>query len=90
MLNDASEKFIANRLSNYVKSDVLNSEKMTPHFLKIAEKNVESNPSSIRRPDNSPFLSCAERGEHIVNFTKTYIKIPLMCLKTLITALKHS
>jgi hypothetical protein len=50
MLNDASEKFIADRLSNYVKSDVLNSEKMTPRFLKIAEKNIESNLSSVPNP----------------------------------------
>jgi hypothetical protein len=70
MLNDASEKFIADRLSNYVKSDVLNSEKMTPRFLKIAEKNVESNLSSIHRPDNTPFHSSVERGEHIASFYK--------------------
>jgi hypothetical protein len=63
-------------VSNYVKSDVLNLEKMTPRFLKIAEKNVESNLSSIRRPDNSPFLSCAERGEHFVNFYEDLYKNP--------------
>jgi hypothetical protein len=36
-LNDASEKFIADRLGNYIKLDTLNSEKMTPRFLKIAK-----------------------------------------------------
>ncbi len=38
LLNVASEKFVADRLSNYVKSDILNSEKMTPKYLRIAEK----------------------------------------------------
>ncbi len=76
MLNDASEKLIADRLSNYVKNDVLNAEKMTPRFLKIAKKNVESNLSSIRRIDGSPFQNSTERGEHIVNFYEELYKNP--------------
>jgi hypothetical protein len=76
LLNDASEKLIADRLSNYIKNDVLNAEKMTPRFLKIAEKDVESNLSSIRRNDGSPFQDKTERGEHIVNFYEELYKNP--------------
>jgi exonuclease III len=75
-LNEASEKLIADRLSNYVKSDVLNSEKMTPRFLKIAEKSVESNLSSIRRSDGSHFQDSTERGEHITHFYEELYKNP--------------
>ena len=38
LLNDASEKYISDRLSNYVKSDVLNSEKKRLDFLKLLRK----------------------------------------------------
>jgi hypothetical protein len=31
-LNDASERTIMSKLGNYIKTDVLNSEKMTPRF----------------------------------------------------------
>jgi hypothetical protein len=49
---------------------------MTPRFLKIAEKNIESNLSSIRRPDNTPFHSSVERGEHILGFYEDLYKNP--------------
>jgi hypothetical protein len=77
LLNDASERLISDRLSNYVKSDVLNSEKMTPRFLKIAEKNVESNLSSIRKSDGSYFQDSTERGEYITNFYEELYKNPV-------------
>jgi hypothetical protein len=76
MLNDASEKLISDRLDSYIKSDVLNSEKMTPRFLKIAEKNVESNLASICKNDGSPFQNSTERGEHIANFHCDLYKNP--------------
>jgi hypothetical protein len=76
-LNDASEKLITDRLSNYVKNDVLNAEKMTPRFLKIAEKNVECNLSAIRRNDGSPFHNSTERGDHIINFYEDLYKNPV-------------
>ncbi len=76
LLNDASEKYISDSLSNYVKSDVLNSEKMTPRFLKIAEKNVESSLSSIRKPDGTNFQDNKERGDYIVDFYETLYKNP--------------
>ncbi len=53
LLNAASEKFVRDRLSNYVKSEILNSEKMTPKFLKIAEKSVEISLAIIKDEDGS-------------------------------------
>jgi hypothetical protein len=76
MLNDASEKLISDRLDSYIKSDVLNAEKMTPRFLKIAEKSVESNLASICNNDGNPFQNSAERGEHITNFYCDLYKNP--------------
>jgi hypothetical protein len=76
LLNAASEKFVADRLSNYVKSDILNSEKMTPKYLRIAEKNVEISLSVIKDVNGIPFRSEAERQEHIVSFYENLYKNP--------------
>jgi hypothetical protein len=55
---------------------VLNSEKMTPRFLKIAEKNVESNMSGICNFDGTAFRNKEERSEHIVTFYEELYKNP--------------
>ena len=76
LLNAASEKFVADRLSNYVKSDILNSEKMTPKYLRIAEKNVEISLSIIKDENGTAFRTEAERQEHIVSFYENLYKNP--------------
>jgi hypothetical protein len=76
LLNAASEKFVADRLSNYVKSDILNSEKMTPKYLRIAEKNVEISLSVIKDENGTAFRTEAERQEHIVSFYENLYKNP--------------
>jgi hypothetical protein len=75
-LNNASEQYIMDRLSNYVKHDTLNSEKMTPHFLRIAEKRMETDLSSIRRDDGTVFGCDMERNEYITSFYETLYKNP--------------
>jgi hypothetical protein len=50
---------------------------MTPRFLKIAEKKVESNLSSIRKSDGSYFQDSTERGEYITNFYEELYKNPV-------------
>ncbi len=75
-LNDASERYITDRLSNYVKHDLLNSEKMTPHFLRIAEKRMETDLSNIRQDDGTVFGSEEERNEYITRFYETLYKNP--------------
>jgi exonuclease III len=77
LLNAASEKFVRDRLSNYVKSEVLNLEKMTPKFLKIAEKNVEISLATIKDEDGNPFATNEDRHEHIVKFYEKLYKNPV-------------
>ncbi len=77
LLNAASEKYVMERLSNYIKSDVLNSEKMTPRFLKIAEKNVEISLSTIKDDKGNQFASDNDRHEHIVRFYEKLYKNPV-------------
>jgi hypothetical protein len=77
LLNAASEKFVADRLSNYVKSDILNSEKMTPKYLRMGEKNVEISLSVIKDDNGMPFNCETERQEHIVNFYENLYKNPV-------------
>jgi len=76
LLNAASEKYVIDRLSNYLKSEVLNSEKMTPKFLKIAEKTVEISLSVIKDNDGNPFGRVSDRHEHIVSFYEKLYKNP--------------
>jgi exonuclease III len=75
-LNEASEKYVADRLSNYVKHDTLNSEKMTPHFLRIAEKNVEVNMGVIRDEQGNIFAHQHDRDEYITSFYEKLYKNP--------------
>jgi bacterioferritin (cytochrome b1) len=37
LLNEASERYVLERVNNFVKTDLLNNEKMTPRYLRIAE-----------------------------------------------------
>jgi hypothetical protein len=80
-LNDASEKFIAERLGNYIKQDTLNSEKMTPRFLRIAEDNNVSDLSVIVNDDGTPFSNQDERSEHVTGFYESLYKLPVSVLE---------
>jgi hypothetical protein len=67
---------VADRLSNYVKHDTLNSEKMTPHFLRIAEKNVEVNMGVIRDEQGNIFAHQHDRDEYFTSFYEKLYKNP--------------
>jgi exonuclease III len=74
LLNNASEKFVSDRIGNFIKTDVLNSEKMTPRFLKLAESNISSEISEIKDDNGTPF-DCDKKGRFILltsmkNYTK--------------------
>jgi hypothetical protein len=75
-LNGASEKFIAERLGNYIKLDALNSEKMMPRLLRIAKDNNVYDLSVIVKDDGTPFLNPDERSEHITGFYESLYKLP--------------
>jgi exonuclease III len=75
-LNAASERYISDRLSNYIKSDVLCAEKMTPRFLHLAKENNSADLSMIKDLYGNPFPCPQERGEHITSFYETLYKNP--------------
>jgi hypothetical protein len=60
-LNDASEKHVSDRLNNYLKTDLLNSEKMTPLFLRLAQEKNNAALSEICDDNGVPFVSSEHR-----------------------------
>ncbi len=75
-LNEASERYVSERLGNYIKTDLLNSEKMTPKFLKIAEVNHKTDLSIIKKLDGSPFQLDRDRNNYIVEFYEDLYRKP--------------
>jgi hypothetical protein len=75
-LNEASERYVSERLGNYVKTELLNSEKLTPKFLKIAESSQKSDLSVIKKPDGSLFTRDGDRDRYIVEFYEELYKKP--------------
>ena len=75
-LNEASDRYVSERLGNYIKTEVLNSEKMTPKFLKIAESSQKTDLSVIKRPDGTLFTRDCDRNRYIVEFYEELYKKP--------------
>ncbi|MFN9952109.1 MAG: hypothetical protein ACK55I_03350, partial [bacterium] len=73
-LNESSEKYVLDRLSNFVKTDLLNSEKMTPRFLRIAESFNSDDQSKIKDGNGIEFPDEKSRNEHITNFYRDLYK----------------
>jgi hypothetical protein len=76
-LNEASERRVNERLGNYIKTDLLNAEKMTPKFLKIAEASRKADLSVIRREDGSIFNRDVDRNNYIVEFYEELYRKPI-------------
>jgi len=75
-LNMALENEILDKVKNYIKSDIINNEKMTPRFLSIAKSINPGNMESITDMQGNCFPGRAERAEHIVNFYEQLYKLP--------------
>ena len=75
-LNAASEKFVSDRLANYIKTDILNSEKMTPRFLKLAEAKNDSNLNILNNDNGLPFDTDSAREEYITDFYASLYQVP--------------
>ncbi len=75
-LNEMEERENADKVVNYLKSEVLNREKITPHFLRLAKTLNNESLEKIRKDDGSPFLNKKERESHIVNFYKNLYSLP--------------
>ena len=58
-------------ISNHPAFDILNSEKITPLFVKLLKVNLEQyNLTDIKDDNNVDFISKSERQDYIVNFYK--------------------
>ncbi len=76
ILNDLSEKYISDRLSNFIKTDVLNSEKMTPHFLRLAETQNNVDLTAIMDQKGTPFICDNDRNDFITQFYEDLYQVP--------------
>jgi hypothetical protein len=76
LLNEASERLIHNKINNFLKTDVLNSEKMTPLFLRLAQVRCSASLDKIKDDNGIPFNSGAERDKYITDFYISLYKIP--------------
>jgi hypothetical protein len=81
LLNDASERYVLERVSNFVKTDLLNNEKMTPRYLKIAESFNPDDQSKIRNENGEPFNCARERNGYIRDFYKKLYAYPVLARK---------
>ncbi len=75
-LNDMDEKINDDKVENYLEFSILDGEKITPHFLRIAETLNSDSLEKIRRLDGAHFDSNKEREAHIVNFYRDLYSLP--------------
>jgi len=75
-LNLLDEKINADKVVNYLKSDVLNNEKITPHFLRLAKTLSSDSLEKIRNTNGEPFEKKKDREKHIVDFYRKLYSLP--------------
>jgi hypothetical protein len=75
-LSSLVEKEIEDKVSNFVKDDILNFEKMTPRFLNIARASKTDSLSQILSDTGTPFVDIQERSDFITNFYTNLYKVP--------------
>ena len=76
ILNDSYEAEIADKVQNYMKYDIVNNEKMTPRFLRMAKTLSAGNLSSIRDGAGVAFVDAVAREDYIVKFYEDLYKLP--------------
>jgi Reverse transcriptase (RNA-dependent DNA polymerase) len=67
---------VADRVQNYLKSDILNREKMTPKFLTLARAMQDDSIKLICNDEGVPFENDEDWSAHIVDFYKELYKVP--------------
>ena len=73
-MNDICDGEMKNEFEKLKYYDLLNSEKITPSFLKILRGGgTSSKLSDILGPDGNNFASEADRTDYIVDFLKTIL-----------------
>jgi exonuclease III len=76
LLNDSSERAIKNKIGNFIKTDVLNSEKMTPLFLRLAQEKCCASLDEVKDDAGLPFRDSGDRDKYITDFYSNLYKIP--------------
>jgi len=70
------EKINQDKVENYLKFDLLNNEKITPHFLRIAKMINSVSLEKIGKPNGERFERSDEREEYIFQFIKDLYSLP--------------
>ena len=70
------EAELEDKIRNYIKTESLNQEKMTPTFLNMAKSFTNDSISVICDGDGIPFGTAAGRGEFIADFYRNLYEIP--------------
>jgi hypothetical protein len=76
LLNEASERTITNKIGNFLKTDVLNSEKMTPLFLRLAQEKCSACVEEINDENGTPFRDGGSRERYITEFYSKLYRVP--------------
>jgi hypothetical protein len=75
-LNAIEEKINRDKVDNYLKHEILNNEKITPRFLRLAKTINTDSLGKIRDSNGRIFQSKRERGEFITDFYRQLYKVP--------------
>lgn len=75
-LNLMEERHNSDKVTNYLKSDVLDNEKITPRFLRIAKSVNNDSLDKIRNNDGTVFESKKKQNDYIVEFYRNLYKVP--------------
>jgi len=75
-LSEIEEKINRERVDNYFKLDILNNEKITPHFLRIAKTINNDSLEIIGQPNGERFEHASDREAHIVDFYTDLYSLP--------------
>jgi hypothetical protein len=75
-LNGIEERTNKDKVANYLKEDILNNEKITPRFLRLAKTVNTDSLEKIRDDGGRIFESKKERGNFITDFYRQLYKVP--------------
>jgi exonuclease III len=75
-LSGLVEAEIKDKVGNYLKTSIINNEKMTPRFLHLAKSRVTDNLTSVLSDTGQKFENAKERSAYITNFYRELYKKP--------------
>jgi hypothetical protein len=75
-LNQLEERINSDKVNNYLKTTVLNDEKITPQFLRLSKTLHTDSLEKICKENGEPFTCKKDREKHIVEFYKKLYSLP--------------